>query len=311
MSNDIRRDILSHHRELKEVVTIYYEHAYRYGFYKVFEDFIDYCLAQYCPALEYTLPDYIQEKPDERHDFTKMLDAVIGEVRKKANLWTGDRSASGWYDPFGHFFESVASQFGKAYRGQFFTPEPLCTMMAQMTVGDDKSVGKSLCEPACGSGRFLLAVHAQNPGFYCVSNDIDALCAKMTAVNYCLNGLVGEITCNDGLFPDKERFRFAYKCMPLIATNLGSVSAYKIMCMLSPSLAKQYILIPIAYEESWYRLDNMFRQKPIVLPPKKACQDVLFDLDSIESVAVKKQPDVKKKQTANNSAANSPSLFDG
>lgn len=76
-------------------------------------------------------------------------------------------------------------------RGQFFTPDAVCQLMAELTThGADDGV-RSVNDPACGSGRFLLSVGKKHPNWELVGQDVDHRCAQMTAINLGLNGLRG------------------------------------------------------------------------------------------------------------------------
>lgn len=75
--------------------------------------------------------------------------------------------------------------------GQFFTPEPVCDLMAALSVHDDGAPGKRIHDPACGSGRTLLAYARRSPGHVFVGVDVDRRCALMTAINLALHGLEG------------------------------------------------------------------------------------------------------------------------
>ena len=76
-------------------------------------------------------------------------------------------------------------------RGQFFTPDSVCELMAEMTTGDGGEEPQSINDPACGSGRFLLSVGKKHPNWECVGQDVDHRCVQMTAINLALNGLKG------------------------------------------------------------------------------------------------------------------------
>jgi hypothetical protein len=77
-------------------------------------------------------------------------------------------------------------------KGQFFTPDPVCQLMAELTAPDEADTGrKSVNDPACGSGRTLLAVARKHPTWEFVGQDVDHRCAQMTAINLGLNGLRG------------------------------------------------------------------------------------------------------------------------
>ena len=48
-------------------------------------------------------------------------------------------------------------------------------------------------DPACGSGRMLLAAAKVNRFAKFYGADVDANCAKMAVINLCLNNMYGEI----------------------------------------------------------------------------------------------------------------------
>lgn len=81
-------------------------------------------------------------------------------------------------------------------RGQFLTPAPICRMMAQMSVPiEDTGLEgrRTVNDPACGSGRMLLAVADQQPHWHFVAHDVDIRCVHMTAINLALRNLYGHV----------------------------------------------------------------------------------------------------------------------
>jgi len=102
-------------------------------------------------------------------------------------------------DPFGGYFEEYLSH-GK--NGQFFTPESVSDLMAELVYstkeGEEKGNNK-INDPACGSGRLLLSYAKMNRKMYFVGCDISAMCCKMTLINLCLNSLNGEVHHMDTL----------------------------------------------------------------------------------------------------------------
>ena len=106
-----------------------------------------------------------------------------------------DNDKTGLTDCLGEFF---TTSVGRGRNGQFFTPQHVCDMMAAMTISSEDS-GKTILDPCCGSGRMLLSAAkiARNNHFF--GADIDTRCAKMTAINMCLNGLIGEVAWMDSL----------------------------------------------------------------------------------------------------------------
>ena len=86
-------------------------------------------------------------------------------------------------DILGDLFQGGIT-YGEA--GQFLTPEPLCQMMAQMTLDGVETEGgdkKTIADPCCGSGRMLLAAADVQPHWDFVGQDIDLRCVRMTAIN--------------------------------------------------------------------------------------------------------------------------------
>lgn len=82
--------------------------------------------------------------------------------------------------------------------GQYFTPEPLCDMMARLQYSTNIE-HKTVLDPACGSGRLLLSFAKANPNNYFFGADSNNTCAKMSALNFFLNGLKGEVAWMDSL----------------------------------------------------------------------------------------------------------------
>jgi type I restriction enzyme M protein len=106
-----------------------------------------------------------------------------------------------WFDAFGLYFEINSSKFSRDKRGQFFTPENLCDCMCQMMVTKDM-VKERVFDPACGSGRLLLASHVYNPKNYHFGQDLDYTCCLMSAVNMMMHGIQGEVVHGNSLDPD-------------------------------------------------------------------------------------------------------------
>lgn len=78
-------------------------------------------------------------------------------------------------------------------RGQFFTPEPVSQLMAELVASPNESGEKTqtVNDPTCGSGRFLLSMAKKHPDWDFVGQDVDHRCAQMAAINMGLNGLRG------------------------------------------------------------------------------------------------------------------------
>ena len=98
-------------------------------------------------------------------------------------------------DILGDLFQGGVT-FGE--NGQFFTPECICKLMAQMSVSADDT-GKRILDPACGSGRTLLAAADVNPRNEFYGVDVDHRCVQMTAINLALRNLYGWVIHGNSL----------------------------------------------------------------------------------------------------------------
>ena len=101
-------------------------------------------------------------------------------------------------DPLGDYFMLNISN-GK--NGQYFTPEPICTLMAKIEANEPVK-NKIIGDPACGSGRTLLAFAQIHPQNFFVGDDIHPTCVKMSALNLFLHNLTAEINWMDTLSGD-------------------------------------------------------------------------------------------------------------
>lgn len=112
-------------------------------------------------------------------------------------------------DIIGDLFVGAIS-YGEA--GQYFTPESLTKLMAQMTIDPDARTenGKPLYvnDPCCGTGRMLLEASTVNPQVEFVGQDVDPRCARMTAINLGLRGRYGWVVCGNTITGNTS---FAYR----------------------------------------------------------------------------------------------------
>lgn len=184
------------------------EHGWNYD--RFFADFVDFLTESFMPQREGTY-----ERLKQRY---KDLDAFMQLAREL--ILTHDRQIvedgrNGWYDALGEYYQVLTSRGKSQIMGQYFTPKEVCTMMAIMSGAnaDQRGAGQTVHDPACGSGRMLLAWHAIAPGNYQFGADLDPICAKMTAVNMCIHGCEGEAVCMDSL---KLEWRFGYRINHLL-----------------------------------------------------------------------------------------------
>ena len=125
---------------------------------------------------------------------------------------TGEKIGDGgWYDTLGHLYEELYQSRGKANAlGQFYTPESVCDLMSRMQTHPDEVYSVRVNDPACGSGRTLVAEHHILKKGYYVGQDIDATSVKMCALNMMVHNMRGRAVRGDTL-RDPVGFDWGYE----------------------------------------------------------------------------------------------------
>lgn len=169
---------------------VFKEITYRWDYGEVFDDFLT--LALCCFAHQTEEPLYFETIKKYDYKELDLFPKLLGEW-----LMMHDRQMRvlQWYDGLGEFYELLTSRYKSQRLGQFFTPQSVCDIMAQLN-GDAlaNESEQTVNDPACGSGRFFLAMNAisKSPHLY-IAQDIDFMCVKMTALNMMIHGLRGQV----------------------------------------------------------------------------------------------------------------------
>lgn len=204
--------------------------------------------------------------PEEQLNAQKKL---TGHPKKEllANVFTeiGELS-EGFGDPLGALYEEMVS---KGHNGQFFTPEPIAALMAQISITSETPARQTVFDPACGSGRLLLAAAKINRHLLFYGADIDELCCKICVVNMLLNSLTGEIAHMDSL---ANHFYKGYK----FATTLYNGFYYPHVIEFTDSYESRIWLKTVDAKISRQGFKTEFEpQKPPIM--SKGTQGSLFD----------------------------------
>ncbi|MDR6194726.1 N-6 DNA methylase [Siphonobacter sp. SORGH_AS_0500] len=194
--------------ELKEFNRVFEELCYHFQYADTFNDFLDYSIACFLPTGDKELVARLEKKYAHRYTLFRQLfsDWIIttNRVLQKRE----------WYDALGCYYEVLSSESKASALGQFFTPHELCDVMAGLQYSGVEA-GKTVYDPAAGSGRLLLAVKVLSPGAVFYACDIDYLCAKMTALNMVIHGCQGQVVCGDSFWLDQD-WRFGYQINALL-----------------------------------------------------------------------------------------------
>lgn len=162
----------------------------RYDLHKVFTDFLEMIVcALSMGAMEERYLEIVRqyEKP-EAYALSEAFGALVLEM---------DNGGEGLKDCFGDFFMEHLSH---GRNGQFFTPQPVCDLMAQ--IAQPAKFGERVADCCCGSGRLLFAAAKLNRNALFFGSDIDRTCCLMCLINLCLNGLLGEVAWMNTLSND-------------------------------------------------------------------------------------------------------------
>jgi uncharacterized protein (DUF983 family) len=170
--------------EIKGLLTGFERFTYGTGLHTAFTELLDWTLL---PFKRYEDNLQQQNALDTYRNHPKVNELV--ELIKIV----GDLSEN-FCDPLGELYIEAISN---GHNGQYFTPEPICDMMAAMQVGTGMEEGKTVSDPACGSGRMLLAVAKLNRSCILYGADLDVTCCKMALVNMFFNSLQGKIAHMD------------------------------------------------------------------------------------------------------------------
>lgn len=84
-------------------------------------------------------------------------------------------------------------------------------MIAALTTDAKQAVDATILDPACGSGRCLIAYDRKGdpkPHAFYVGVDIDERCVRMAAINMFFHGMRGVVICGNSL---SMEMRFGYR----------------------------------------------------------------------------------------------------
>jgi type I restriction enzyme M protein len=183
--------------------------------YQIFDDFLrlSVCGLSYGSMETQRMEVLKRYEPSEQAKLWAMFEALMG-------VYANKQGTKGWIDPLGTYYEYISSKGHKQDFGQFFTPESLCDLMATLATSEAIPTGKLFNDPACGSGRLLLSMHAAYPFNYLVASDLDFTCVMMAAINLCLHGARGEVIWKDALQPNEYRRAFGFGCISILRKPL-------------------------------------------------------------------------------------------
>lgn len=157
---------------------------------KVFHDWLDLTLyamqrrnSEYLEIMgEYSNTEAIGKRPADY--FASALGELMCQMQQHCT------------DVLGYIF---TAEITRGENGQFFTPSNVCELMAAMSCAKLTQKKLRYADPCCGSGRMLIAMQKRMPNGWYFATDIDARCAKMTALNMLFRNAAGIVVHGDSL----------------------------------------------------------------------------------------------------------------
>lgn len=147
----------------------------------------------------------IQSKLLEKDEVNETLYLdIAGKYEKPELLLFSEVLATLMNNTYDHVYSDLLGEYfcneiTRGENGQFFTPEPVCELMTKLQ-GEQGSIEyKTILDPACGSARTLLSFAKQNPNNLFYGADVSNSCAKMSVLNFFMNGLRGEVAWMNSL----------------------------------------------------------------------------------------------------------------
>lgn len=191
----IRRTSQEHRQEFADLIR---QAAYGHATWQIWDDLMFMCTAALAQPFQYT-----QEREDEylrriqRYEkntqelFPRMLAKIVEALEQE-----------GCVDVLGEIYMELG--LSNHWKGQFFTPEPICRFMAKVQCMDSTEQIKELGyitvnDPCCGSGALLIAyahvcieqnIEYQRDVVF-VAQDIDPIVARMCFIQMSLLGMPG------------------------------------------------------------------------------------------------------------------------
>lgn len=192
--NDKARPPPDHQKELVKLINSL---GYRHSHWQVFSDFVEMGAISLSNAVDLTNREtrearYMEVikryRADELQAFPKMLAELTLALEHKPE------------DVLGRSFHDL--ELHNKWAGQYFTPYPLCQMMAKMTLTDSGDIEAKIKErgfltaqePACGSGAMVIALAQEmyaasinyQQHLHVTAVDVDTKCVHMAYLQFSL-----------------------------------------------------------------------------------------------------------------------------
>jgi type I restriction-modification system DNA methylase subunit len=192
---------------MQDMVKLIHQLSQRHSTYRVFSDFVEMSAIAHSNATDKAQFETREKryfdiiKPyqkEEINEFSNLLGMLVNHL---------DESPK---DILGDVFHEL--ELHNERKGQFFTPYPLCQMMAKIVIGENaKNIVAqkgfvSLAEPACGTGAVIAAAEElrtqgvnYQQSLHVTATDLDSTCVHAAFVQFSLLHIPATVIHGDTL----------------------------------------------------------------------------------------------------------------
>jgi hypothetical protein len=248
----------------KEIIKLIKQASYSRSTYQVFNDWLEMSAISISNSMDFTHREEREARyldlinayePRHQQLFHQMLGHLIEALHEKTET-------TGPEDVLGPIFHEL--ELHNKYKGQFFTPQAVSDMMAQMVCGSETQDAIAeqgfinVCEPSCGSGvmitSFLKSMQAENLN-YCTqlvvtAVDVDLKCVHMAYLQLALYGIPAVVIHGNSLTCDE----FSRWYTPVYLLN-GWI--WRFRCCITTKFCPEDEMIKCALEPSYAAMRKM------------------------------------------------------
>jgi hypothetical protein len=267
----------------KEFISIFNEISISHSPFTLFSDFCFMVAAalkqpvpgQYSQELEQSfLATEKKYSQKERERFPRLTNCVVDALENDCS------------DFLGSVFMDLG--FGNVRAGQFFTPDHVTQMMAEMSLHDAQGIIEkkgfiSICDPCVGAGSMLLAaakvlksqgIDFQSKALF-YGTDIDRTCFHMAFIQLSLIGAPGVISLGDSL---AQTFQDHWKTVGMSNFFQWCKGNFKPWPPIQTGEAKEAKEKPVLIAS----------KDPVFVEPSEALTDVQIDRQKLADILTKK-----------------------
>lgn len=193
---------------MQDMVAAINKLSYRHSTSKTFSDFVEVSAISFSNAVD---KKHFEEREKRYFDILKQYTKEEFNIFPQLLGMLVNHLTDAPKDVLGDLFHEL--ELHNERKGQFFTPFPLCQMMAKVTIGDnpqsiiDQKGFITVSEPSCGTGAMVIAAATElqyqgvnyQQNLYVSATDLDVTCVHAAYVQFSLLNIPATLIHGDTL----------------------------------------------------------------------------------------------------------------